>query len=262
MIQTELDKNSIKIITTEIEYLDIVKHYHTNHHQLIYTIKGTVKIILDEIDYLLPEGHIAIIPTQILHSLHSNNVRIKLFLLYYPAAMLPLEFKIINTNDFIIENIRYISKQSQLLNNKEHPELYQYIMSFLNLPNFKEDNAILGLKGLIAPKNERLKPVLEYIKNNYTEDIKLSEVADKFGFTERNLSRIFKKENISFNNFLNYQRITRAIELFSEQKSNMESIAFTVGYKTPSNFSRTFKKFTGHAPTDFLNIHQTRKINE
>lgn len=254
-----LYSEAITMLTTDIEHLDNDWHRHMGHHQLVYTIKGTLRISVEEASYFLSEGHIALIPGNAVHKLKSNNQMVKLFLLYFPSAG-GREFRIINTTGFLLENLRFISKQGPLISARAQLPLYEYIIAFLNLPAFTEQGNTPGLKGLIAPRDQRLSRVLAYIRENYIEDLKLSEVASMSGFTERHLSRVFKKENLSFNNYLNYQRITRAIEMFAEHNLAVETVGYAVGYKTPSNFSRTFKKFIGVSPTEFIKANQTRKI--
>lgn len=260
MVDQELTEHTIKTITTDVEYLDIPDHAHLHHHQLIYSLKGTLRIALENEDYFLPEGHIAVIPAGIYHSLESKNIRVKMFLLYFPNYV-DQGFKILNTNDFILETIRYISKQKQTITKLGDQGLYNFILTFLNLPDLTKGHEI-KLKGLLAPKNERLRAVLQYIRQNYMLELKLPEVADLFSFTERSLSRTFKSENLSFNNYLNYQRIIRSIELLSDNKGNIEQISYEIGYNTLSNFSRTFKKFTGASPTNYVKANQTRRVGK
>ncbi len=251
-----------KIITktTNIEYLNLETHQHSAHNQLIYMIKGTAHIQIDQTEYFLPEGFLGLIPAGQLHSMRSWNEKVKMFLIYFPAGVRFQDFTSLNSNDFIIENIRYISKQPDLIDQKTNKTTYNYINSFLCLLLETGDNNSFPVKGLIAPKNERLAQVLLYLKENFSEDITLNGVASEFGFTIRNLTRLFKKENISFNNYLNYIRIIHAIELFSEHRYNIADVAYEVGYNSASHFSRTFKKYTGHAPRDFIKVNATKSV--
>lgn len=260
MVDLDLTEHTIKTITTDVEYLNIENHAHPHHHQLIYSLKGTLRIALENDDFFLPEGHIAVIPAGFYHRLESKNIRVKMFLLYFPKYV-DQRFKILNTNDFILETIRYISKQKQTVTILGDQGLFNFILAFLDLPDLAKGHE-LKLKGLLSPKNERLRAVLQYINQNYMLELKLPEVAGLFGFTERNLSRTFKSENLSFNNYLNYQRIIRSIELMSDNKDNIEQISYEIGYNTLSNFSRTFKKFTGASPTNYIKANQTRRVGK
>ncbi len=254
------NNTSIYTRTTDIEYLELKAHKHSAHHQLIYMIKGTSHIQIDNIEYFLPEGFIGAIPSGQYHSMRSRNEMVKMFLIYFPSTIVLTQFKSLISNDFIIENIRYISSQHNVIEQSQLATTYNYVYSFLDLLLQTEHYNPIPVKGLIAPKNERLAQVLQYLNENFKEDITLSNVADTFGFTIRNLTRLFKKENISFNNYLHYIRIVHAIELFSEHNDNIASVAYAVGYNSASNFSRTFKKYTGHIPRDFIKLNATNSV--
>ena len=253
-------KNTIFTKTTDIEYLHLERHRHSAHHQLVYMIKGTCHIQVSDTEYFLPEGFIGTIPCGQFHSMRSRNEMVKMFLIYFPSTIVLKEFTSLISNDFIIENIRYISKQSNAVRPDTHLTTYQYLYSFLNLLIQAEHHNPFPVKGLIAPKNERLAAVLNYLKENFKVNITLSTIASEFGFTIRNLTRLFKKENISFNNYLNYIRIIHAIELFSEHRDNIADVAYEVGYNSASNFSRTFKKYTGYNPREFIKLNATSSV--
>ena len=259
MNQAKLE-GKIQIQTTDIEYLSLEPHEHRSHHQLVYMIKGTTHIQIGQVEYFLPEGFLGLIPAGKIHSMRSWNEKVKMFLIYFPSGVSFEEFTSLNSNDFIIENIRYISKQAETIDPDTDKITFDYIYSFLCLLLKKEHNSFFPVKGLIAPKNERLALVLKYVKENVNEDITLSGIALEFGFTIRNLTRLFKRENISFNNYLNYVRIVRAIELFSEHRDNISDVAYQVGYNSPSQFSRAFRKYTGRAPRDFIKINATTSV--
>ncbi|MCW3787874.1 helix-turn-helix transcriptional regulator [Plebeiibacterium sediminum] len=255
-----MEQKKIFLKTTDIEYLTLKTHKHTYHHQLIYMIKGTSHVKVDTTEFFLPEGFIGLIPKGHIHNIYSRNEKVKMFLIYFPSDIHFEQYISLNSNDFIIENIRYISKQNHIVDPATDVIFYKFIDSFLGLIINSKQQYSLPVKGLIEPKNERLALVLNYLKSNFKEDITLLKVADEFGFTIRNLTRLFKKENISFVNYLNYLRIIHAIELFSEHRDNIADVAFEVGYNSASNFSRTFKKYTGYTPRDFINENATNSI--
>ncbi|WP_243349531.1 helix-turn-helix domain-containing protein [Parabacteroides sp. FAFU027] len=256
-----MEKECIYTQATQIEYLSLETHIHPCHNQLIYMIKGTLYVHTGEYEYFLPEGFIGIIPRGRAHSLRSGNEQVKMFLIYYPEPMKNEELIVFNSNDFIIENIRYISKQAHVLDKKKHEVLFRFTGSFLRVLEQGSSDISFPVKGLITPRNERLAHVMQYLKSNFKEDVSLKTVASEFGFTERNLTRLFKKENISFNNCLNYIRIVKALELFAEHSSHIEQVAYDVGYNSAGNFSRTFKKFTGYTPSEYLKKNSNNSIS-
>ena len=48
-------------------------------------------------------------------------------------------------------------------------------------------------------------------------------------------------------------RLKQARILLAERKHNISEVAYDVGFKNPSSFSKAFRKQFGISPTDFIN---------
>ena len=108
------------------------------------------------------------------------------------------------------------------------------------------------LKMIIIPNDARLRPILEYISLHLHENLQIGQVAETFGLSVRNLSRLFNASGIHFCNYINNQRIMRAIELASDGEKTLKQVSYEVGFSVPANFNRVFKQITGMSPTEFL----------
>ncbi|WBW96993.1 response regulator transcription factor [Oceanirhabdus sp. W0125-5] len=96
-----------------------------------------------------------------------------------------------------------------------------------------------------------LDKALVFIKERYTENISLSDVAKYVFMSESYLSRKIKKTiGISFTEYVTKLRIEKSIELMKEGKYKIGEVANMVGYPDYRYFSRTFKKYTGKSPRD------------
>lgn len=104
----------------------------------------------------------------------------------------------------------------------------------------------------IIPKDVRLLPVLDYVKSNLNQDLTIERVASYFGFSVRNLTRLFTNSGIRFVHYLNYQRIVRGIEILTDDAMNIEQTAYEVGFNSPNSFSRVFKQITGESPSEYI----------
>ena len=93
-------------------------------------------------------------------------------------------------------------------------------------------------------------PVLDYIKANLNQDLSIEHVAFCFGFSVRNLTRLFTNSGIRFVHYLNYLRIVRAIEILTDNAMNIEQTAYEVGFNSPNSFGRVFKQITGESPSE------------
>lgn len=93
--------------------------------------------------------------------------------------------------------------------------------------------------------------MLDYIKNNYQEKISISDLSSKLAYSESMLNKKFKKEvHITFNEYLNRYRITKAIDLLKNSDYNITEISYMCGYSSAKYFARVFKKYLGISPSD------------
>ncbi|MDO4165119.1 MAG: AraC family transcriptional regulator [Bacteroides sp.] len=245
----------IRIKHTGREGISLPTHQH-GKHQIVYTLSGTLHVQTTNISYFVPEHHLAWIPVGMEHELSSNNRQISLVIFYCDATPDAetdslKTFSIYNIDAFMIENLKFIASSGEVISRREQPNLYDFAFSFFRLIPTISHKYEIPLQSLIVPGDSRLRPVLRYITEHIGSELTFEQVATEFGFSVRNLSRLFRNENIRFNTYLNYQRITRAIELFAARDKTLQEIAYEVGFNSPNNFTRVFKQLLGVSPNVF-----------
>jgi AraC family transcriptional regulator len=98
----------------------------------------------------------------------------------------------------------------------------------------------------------RLKRVLEYIGDNLTEDLGLSELAALSGMSPHYFCELFKRSmGCPPHRFVLLQRIERAKELLRSPILSVLEIGMRVGFQNPSHFARMFHRFVGITPSGF-----------
>jgi AraC-like DNA-binding protein/quercetin dioxygenase-like cupin family protein len=101
-------------------------------------------------------------------------------------------------------------------------------------------------------QRNRLNLVMDFIQDNYTRSIALSEIADVTAMTEPSFCRWFKRSmDCSFVNFLNKCRVEYASRLLLNSGSHIVVIGQQCGFDTISSFNRAFKKQYAVSPTQF-----------
>lgn len=99
-----------------------------------------------------------------------------------------------------------------------------------------------------------VKTAINYISNNYMNDITLTSVAEQIYISPSYLSTIFKKDTgESFNHYLNKIRIMQAIILLETTNGKIYEIAKEVGIDSYRYFSTVFSKITGKTPREYQN---------
>lgn len=97
-----------------------------------------------------------------------------------------------------------------------------------------------------------------FIGENYHKDVSLSDMAAHFGLSFGYMSRIFKKiTGQTFKDYLNIYRIEKAKQFLDEQPDvTINALAEQLGYTNANSFIRTFKRYVGYSPTQYLKLQQ------
>lgn len=92
---------------------------------------------------------------------------------------------------------------------------------------------------------------------NSNFNIKVNDIVNDSGYSQRQLRRIFKDNTgISIKFFINTARIQRAIYLLKSGEINtIADLACTLGYYDQAHFNHIFKEFTCSKPSTFLPIN-------
>ncbi len=91
-----------------------------------------------------------------------------------------------------------------------------------------------------------------YINENLTSDISLSDIAKTANMSRTYFSNLFKKLNgISPWDYITIKRIEKSIELLKSCDLTVLEIATNCGFNNTANFNRAFKKVTGKVPGDY-----------
>lgn len=101
-------------------------------------------------------------------------------------------------------------------------------------------------------KSERLKQILDYIRNNYAMSLTISDMARTFHMSEKYFSRYFRMATgQNFTAFLNTVRIEQACHLLYETDQTVLEISFACGYENVSYFNRVFRNQMGISPLQY-----------
>lgn len=92
----------------------------------------------------------------------------------------------------------------------------------------------------------------EYIKNHFSEDINVNNIASLFAVSPTYFSRLFKKEvGVPPVVFINKYRMERACSYFDETDFTVKEVAELCGYSDPFYFSKAFKSIIGVPPKEY-----------
>jgi two-component system response regulator YesN len=104
----------------------------------------------------------------------------------------------------------------------------------------------------INSEDELLHDIINFIKKNYMNKIKLDDVAEELNYSVSSIKNKLKQNDITFNTTLNSYRIYKAINLISLNKYPIYQIAEMVGFNDYKYFCSKFKSYTGYSVTQLI----------
>ncbi len=158
---------------------------------------------------------------------------------------------------FSVKNGEKLLKQFKALEQKRLTSSYLYKME-----SIKETYSII-LKLLSQSveryipkqKEQKLLPVIEYISNNYQQEIKNDDLARLTGLSTVYFRKLFTEVyGISPISYVKNIRIKKAKEMLCSDYGSITDIAFSLGYLNIYDFSRDFKRHTGVSPTQYTKL--------
>ena len=100
-------------------------------------------------------------------------------------------------------------------------------------------------------ESDIIEMALNYIEQNLSSPIQLTDVARCIGVSEPYLSSFFKRVmNENFIPYVNRQKIRRAKQMLAEGKM-VYQVSDLLGYENSTYFSKVFKKVEGMTPEQY-----------
>ncbi|EDM36589.1 transcriptional regulator, AraC family protein [Pedobacter sp. BAL39] len=251
-----LDEHTETTYVWHSKFEDRFKDHHHKKGQLTYVEGGVIFLYTREQSYFIPARHYVWVPAGVTHHLE-HRYRSTIVRNVYFNAKNEIDHSFFDhigiypVNDLLLEMLKF----SENWNGNIYPGSFEY--GFLEtlksiLPAISKHPLPIVVP---TTDNERLRPVLWYIRQHLSEELTLEKIALETGFSERTLSRLFQASlKTSFFQYLKLVRMTRAMEKLLETDRTVTEIAYEVGYDSIAAFSNTFYKMTGQRPSAFKEL--------
>lgn len=140
---------------------------------------------------------------------------------------------------------------------------YKYINMLETIDELKAwlSEIIKRIAEAIGRKNEKnkhkdiIKRAIDYIEENYMNEISLDDVARHVNLSKAYFSGFFKKEtNENLIEYITRFRIERARELLENTDLKVYNVALDVGMDNYRYFTKRFKEITGLTPVEYKSI--------
>ena len=165
------------------------------------------------------------------------------------------------TGNALILGTRFIRMKEDMdslnVNLKNTIEKNVYLNNRLN-ESKKEKSCTLNMDKAA----EKIEIVLDYIRENYREDISREGLAAKVNLHPDNLGRMFKMVTTKkIGDHINELRIQDAVKQLLETDTNIIHIAFSVGFDSLRTFNRSFVKVMGLTPEKYRKKHRVAELS-
>jgi len=253
--------------------LEFGAHWH-QELEIVYAMKGTVHIGINNEVYILNEGDILLINGGTVHYfLHSKQPN-KEIIIQCGLSLLDAYSDIISENRFVNPLIKrsadnelsrcvhgQIEKQILLLAEEYNQKQVGYHMAVkarlydlmvLLLRYVPMERYSLEEKSKQLMQLEVLKRVFKYVEENYKSEITLDDVSEVANYNVYYFTRFFKNATgMTFGHYLRDFRVRKAEALLKESDDSITDVAFQCGFNSIKTFNRIFKQIRGCSPTEY-----------
>lgn len=113
----------------------------------------------------------------------------------------------------------------------------------------------LAMRNSIKKRHERprvVEDILDFVRTNYNQPVTNAMIAERFVYHPNYINRIFKASmGQSLHQYIVHYRLRIAKTLLTSTDYSIDEIARSVGFESPSYFSKYFKEYFGEPPLSF-----------
>ena len=253
LYQTENFGNSYEYRTGAHHNWVMAPHLH-EFSEIAFTLDGVTTVWVDGVRYSVPRGHLVLILPNQIHEYTDQTES------YVRCAVF--------SNDHVpafFQALRDRRLACPVLDLTNHPRLLEELdridpkntLHVCGLLNLLCEQALLQCTPIPKAPSTPLPihRVIEYISQNFTQDITLKQLAKRLGYHEKYLSSyLHRMTGMNFRLFLASYRVQYAKDqLRSEEGAHktVAQIALDCGFSSINNFNRVFKELAGMTPREY-----------
>ncbi len=241
-----------------IEYVEYNIKELENYCMCIWTMKS--KKILDKTisNNILPDACIDIVIDFINNTIcfagfskETEDFQLNKNIDYMGVRLKPSIFYLL----FNIESDKIMDNQIQFSDIEKEIS----INKILDLKNTNERIEYLKHYLLQKTKEQKEIPFMKIVEKIYESpnEQSVTNIAKEFGYNERNLYRVFKRNfGVSPKVLLNILRLHLCLTLILENKMNLIDIALSCGFYDQSHFIKEIKRYTGISPLKIIDDYK------
>lgn len=248
-------------------------HWH-GEFEINYILEGSAEFLCGEERFISRSGDIIIIPPNMPHAIYTyGNSTQRYDTIVFSADMLGAHSNDRSAAECIIPLMNSHSVIRHHIT-EDHPYYSEIITITENIFSCAKGDSyrldmlmksellrlfwLLENNGDIHPVAENstdyssIRPSLEYISENFCENITIQQLADISHLSKSYFMNRFRQTaGVGAIEYINQLRIKKACRLLLESSMSMTETAFECGFRNISNFNRQFRKLVGCTPCEY-----------
>jgi AraC-like DNA-binding protein len=113
---------------------------------------------------------------------------------------------------------------------------------------------------------ERTEAAKNYLASNFTDNVRLEDVADAVSASPFNFARIFQQQTgLPIHRYLTLLRLRASLEKIADHNSDLTNVALELGFSSHSHFTDVFRREFGKTPSEIraeLNKYAIREMSK
>jgi AraC-like DNA-binding protein/mannose-6-phosphate isomerase-like protein (cupin superfamily) len=219
--------------------------------QLLYASAGVMSVMTDDTSFTIPPQRAVWMPAGVRHqALCRGHVSLRTLYVEPGAdARLPDRCQVLKVSNLLRELILEASDLpvEYALDGRE-ARIMQLILDEIAVA---VEHPVQALQ-VPMPQDERLLRACRLVMDSPGDEADLDHFADLSGMGRRTFTRAFRRETgISFSEWRQQVRLAHALSLLSLGGA-VTTVAFDVGYNSPSAFTAMFQRAFGVAPSHYF----------
>lgn len=221
-------------------------HDH-DHAQFLYALSGLMRVETALGVWVVPPQRAVWIPAGVAHKVTMvGEVQMRSLYVFQGLEGLPSACQVISVPPLLRELIAaFTAAGHDTYSQGPVTRLASVILDLLRAP-------VVAILHLPMPAGPRLKPIVEAVLADPADSRRLEDWARVAGASARTLARMFEAETgMGFRAWRQQVRLQAALARLSAGEA-VTSVAFAVGYESPSAFIAMFRKALGTSPRNYL----------
>lgn len=263
-----------KFQTSSPEWMHFARYMQD--YELIVVTEGIAYLQIDQNEYSIGKGEFLIFPPSAKQAGYQKS-SCSFYWLHFSyedttCVKVSDEFPEVQSEEKIyipaygkLENLeRIIVMMKHLQDNVRsyHNNLHNnYVCTTIISEIFSQFFAKKNQENAALKRKQLYNDIQDYIKWNRDNEIKVSEIAEHFGYNKRYISYLFSTiAGVTLKQYMLQEKIEQAKYLLCDTNSNICEIAYQSGFNDSHNFMKVFKKMVGLTPTQYRNAYSSRLL--